>query len=82
MTSRSNGGKSVFYAGTSPKIETVFSTVSVQSAYKRSEFGSKVSLGQLRVSSKLEERVQKSFWLSSEVQGRLNKKWQEDFIVI
>jgi hypothetical protein len=41
--------------------ETVFSVVSGQSAYKRSECSDRVSSGQLRVSRKLEERVQKNF---------------------
>jgi hypothetical protein len=36
MTSRNNGGGCVFYVVLSPAIETVSSTGSVQSAYKRS----------------------------------------------
>jgi hypothetical protein len=37
----------------SPKIETVFSMKSVQSAYKGSEFTSQLSSGQLRVTCKM-----------------------------
>jgi hypothetical protein len=49
MTSRNNGGSCVFYVVTSPTIKTVFSMVSVQSAYKRSEFTRQLSSGQLLV---------------------------------
>jgi hypothetical protein len=54
---------------TSSTIETVFSVGSAHNACKGSEFRSKFSSGQLRVSCKLEEIVQKSSWLSSEVPG-------------
>jgi hypothetical protein len=46
---RFNNGRSVLYARMSPTIETVFSMKSVQSAYKRSEFTSQFSSGQLQV---------------------------------
>jgi hypothetical protein len=49
------------WAVTSAIIETVFSVGSVQSAYKRSECSDRVGSGQLRVSRKLEEWVQKNF---------------------
>jgi hypothetical protein len=46
---RFNSESCVLYALTSPTIETVFSMGSVQSAYKRSEFASQLSSGQLQV---------------------------------
>jgi hypothetical protein len=61
-TSRNNGGSCFPYAVTSPKIETVFSMASMQSACKRSEIRSKMShrkseVGKLVVEEEMTRRL-------------------------